>query len=122
MSGEGFLKINFREREWGETLICCSTCLRIHWVLLVCAPTGVRTGNLGVSDNAPAELPARAQSEWFQPFCIVKRALKQSLSLRRRLQWCFSTSTQCCHTKHDTVLRLEAEIVCMERRPFWLMA
>ena len=35
-----------RERE---TSICCSTYLCIHWLILVCALTGDRTRNLGLS-------------------------------------------------------------------------
>ena len=41
-----------REKEEGrerETLICCSTYLCIHWLLLVCALTGDQTCNLGIS-------------------------------------------------------------------------
>ena len=39
-----------RERERDrETSICCSTGLCVHWLILVCALTGDRTPNLGVS-------------------------------------------------------------------------
>lgn len=31
-----------------HTSICCSTCLRIHWLSLVCSLPGNRTYNLGV--------------------------------------------------------------------------
>ena len=35
-----------REKE-KETLICCSTYLLIHWLILVCVLTGDETRNLG---------------------------------------------------------------------------
>ena len=43
------LLIDFRKREEGrerETSICCSTYLRIHWLLLVCALTGIEPSTL----------------------------------------------------------------------------
>ena len=44
-----FFKIDFRERgKEKETLICFSTYLCIHWLILVCALTGDQTHNLGI--------------------------------------------------------------------------
>ena len=34
-----------------ETLICCSTYLCIHWLILVCALSGDRTRNLGIWED-----------------------------------------------------------------------
>ena len=42
-----FLLIDLSKREKG-TLICCSTYLYIHWLILICALTGDQTHNLGV--------------------------------------------------------------------------
>ena len=44
--GEGARKRE-RERE-EETVICCSTYLCIHWLILVCVLTRDQTCNLGV--------------------------------------------------------------------------
>ena len=50
------LFIDFQERERsrgrGETLICCSAYLCIHWLSLLCALTGDRTCNLLVHRTA----------------------------------------------------------------------
>ena len=43
------------ERE-RERLICCSTYLCIHWLMLVCALTGDRTCNLGTSGRCSNQL------------------------------------------------------------------
>ena len=73
-----------RERE-KERLICCSTSLCIHWLLLVCALTRNRTSNLDLSGWRSNQMsyPDRAQNcflftwevpnlSWWNPrgFCI----------------------------------------------------
>ena len=52
-----------RERE-KEILICCSTYLCIHWLILVCAPTRDRTHNRGVLGRNSNQMsyPARAKA------------------------------------------------------------
>ena len=46
-----------REREM---LICCSTYLCIHWLILICALTGDQTHNLRILGwTQPTELPAK---------------------------------------------------------------
>ena len=56
--------IDFREGRERETLICCFTYLSIHWLILVCAPTGDRTLKLGYMGWSSNQLtcPARAGS------------------------------------------------------------
>ena len=49
-------------REW-ETTICCSTYLCIHWLLLVCALTGNRYCNLGVSKWHSNQLSSPARDK-----------------------------------------------------------
>ena len=45
--------IDFREKErWGKTMSCCFTHLCIHWLSLLCAPTGGRTCNLGILEQS----------------------------------------------------------------------
>lgn len=53
-----FQKIIYCFVREGEASIYCSTYLRNHWLILVCALTGGRTHNLGVSgENALAYEP-----------------------------------------------------------------
>ena len=62
-----FLFIDFRQTKEGQkerkTLICCSTYWCIHWLILICALTGDRTCNLGISRRCshPRSHPARAR-------------------------------------------------------------
>ena len=52
-----------RERD-RQTLICCSTYLCIHWLILVCALIGYQTHNLGVLGWCPNQLSYPARASW----------------------------------------------------------
>ena len=58
-----------RKRERRETLIliCFSTYLCIHWLILVCALTGDRTHNLGISEWCSNQL------SYLSKACVITR-------------------------------------------------
>ena len=50
-------------RWGGDTSICCSTYLCIHWLILVCAPTTKdQTHNLGISGQCSNQLSYKARA------------------------------------------------------------
>lgn len=61
-----------RQRDW---LICCSTYLWIHWLILVCALTGDQTSNVGVSWQCSNQLSYRSGLPFISNSvfkCIIK--------------------------------------------------
>ena len=79
-----FFKIFFLtywfERE-RETLVCCSTFSCIHWLILVCAPTGDGTHNCGAWDDALTNLttrPGLCDSSWLLNICHELNLFKTS--------------------------------------------
>ena len=70
-----FLRIDFKERE-RETLICCSTYLCIHWLILVCALTKCQpTELLGQGFSLFQQTKSRTELRTHPWCCAVSRKL-----------------------------------------------